>query len=153
MSQYGTQIIPEGETPTVRLKHDVHGDLIFAATVAPAGVYKAYMNQYGAVSVEASNGKLLGIRPHEMEWVEGKPSEWCNGDDVTYLIEPYEGDWTLDAFEQKTIRPNASTHHIRCHDCGRFIKRELWVPKDHVWKQHALCQDCLDTYDEPDRLW
>lgn len=108
MSQYGTQTIPKGETPTVRLKHEVRGDLFFSASVAPAGVYKAYMNQLGAVSVEASDGKLLGIRPHELEWVEGKPTEWCNGDDVTYLIEPYEGDWTLDAFNKKSAKQFSS---------------------------------------------
>jgi len=40
-------------------------------------------------------------------------------------------------------------NHIRCHDCGRFIKKELWVPKDHEWKAHALCKECYSQYDWP----
>lgn len=43
-------------------------------------------------------------------------------------------------------------YHKKCHDCGKFIKRYLWVPKDHRWKKHALCDDCLSCYEdhEPD---
>ena len=37
--------------------------------------------------------------------------------------------------------------HINCHDCGRFLKRELWVAKDHPWKKHGLCSQCADNYD------
>lgn len=48
-----TQTIPKDETPTIRLLHDVRGNYIFAGTKAPAGIHKAYMNMYGAVSVEA----------------------------------------------------------------------------------------------------
>ena len=37
--------------------------------------------------------------------------------------------------------------HINCHDCGQFLKRELWVAKDHPWKKHGLCSSCADNYD------
>ena len=40
--------------------------------------------------------------------------------------------------------------HINCHDCGQLLKKHLWVPKDHRWKKHALCLDCLSNYDDPD---
>lgn len=96
--QFLPQHIPAGEVPTIRLKNHVRGDLIFARTVAGPGVHKAYMNRYGAVGVIASNGELLGLYPREFEWVEGKPSHWCEGDKRTaYFIEPYEGDWTHEA--------------------------------------------------------
>ncbi len=39
--------------------------------------------------------------------------------------------------------------HKRCHDCGRFLKRELWVSRNHRWKKHALCSDCYSAYDDP----
>jgi hypothetical protein len=40
-------------------------------------------------------------------------------------------------------------YHTRCHDCGIFLKKELWVPKDHPWKKHALCRKCHNLYDHP----
>ncbi|WP_027178803.1 hypothetical protein [Maridesulfovibrio bastinii] len=92
------QTIPAGETPVVKLLHDVPGEYCFAGTVARAGEHKAYLNQYGAVSVIAENGHGLGIFPNEMEWVSGKPTHWGEGSKNTiYRIEPYEGDWTLEA--------------------------------------------------------
>ena len=38
-------------------------------------------------------------------------------------------------------------YHVRCHDCGQFLKRAQWVRKDHEWKKHALCLGCLSNYD------
>jgi hypothetical protein len=93
------QHIPEGEVPTVRTNSTVRGDYVFAKTYALPGVHKAYMNAYGAVSIVAENGELLGLFPSEFEWVSGKPSRWGHGDKSTiYVIEPYEGDWTTDSF-------------------------------------------------------
>ena len=40
-------------------------------------------------------------------------------------------------------------NHTKCHDCGLFLRKDLWVPKDHSWKRHALCRDCLSNYDSP----
>ena len=99
--QFLPQTIPTGEVPTVKLLHDVRGDFCFVGTVARAGVHKAYLNQYGAVTVLAENWHGLGVRPHEMEWVSGKPSHWCEGGrNTVYYIDPYEGDWTLDALKE-----------------------------------------------------
>jgi len=96
------QHIPAGETPTVRVLKHVCGDLIFCGTAAGPGVHKAYMNAYGAVSIEAGNGKLLGLYPSEFEWVSGKPTRWGHGDKHTiYVIEPYEGDWTTESFYKR----------------------------------------------------
>lgn len=41
------------------------------------------------------------------------------------------------------------TYHKQCHDCGKFLKKELWVSTDHAWKKHALCADCYSAYDDP----
>lgn len=41
-------------------------------------------------------------------------------------------------------------YHKRCHDCGQFLKKDLWVTKEHVWKKHALCSDCFNLYDSPE---
>ncbi|MBI9112220.1 hypothetical protein [Maridesulfovibrio ferrireducens] len=101
MRKYLPQYIPEGEIPTIKLLHDIRGDLFATDTRARAGEYKAYMNRYGAVSVIADNGKRLGVLPHEMEWISGKPSKWCKRKKgITFLIEPYAGDWTLEAAEK-----------------------------------------------------
>jgi hypothetical protein len=140
-----TQTTPKGETPTVRLLHDVRGDWAFAGTVAPAGVHKAYMNQYGAVSVEATNGKLLGIRPHEMEWVEGKPSMWCCGDGNSYVIEPYEGDWTLDAFNKKaTTQFSSNAEWPDCIKLGRVPNVSTDTHKSEEMAQ-AICNRLEQT--------
>lgn len=40
--------------------------------------------------------------------------------------------------------------HTRCNDCGKFLKKKRWVPKDHSWKKHALCRECLSGYDGPE---
>ncbi len=41
-------------------------------------------------------------------------------------------------------------YHIKCHDCGRFLKKGRWVKKDHPWKKHGLCDDCFSNYDSPE---
>lgn len=40
-------------------------------------------------------------------------------------------------------------YHTRCHDCGQFCKKRFWVPKNHHWKQHAVCGRCIANYDDP----
>ena len=42
--------------------------------------------------------------------------------------------------------------HTQCYDCGQFLKKHLWVPKDHRWKKHALCLNCLSQYDDPEEF-
>ncbi len=55
--------------PIVRLPGQVHGDWLYAATHAPAGLYVAELNPNGAASVRATNGNMLGIKPAEFEWL------------------------------------------------------------------------------------
>lgn len=43
-----------------------------------------------------------------------------------------------------------SQYHDKCHDCGQFLKEEKWVAKNHQWKKHALCAECLSAYDYPE---
>ena len=55
------------------LLKDVRGDFpIGHNTVAPAGVYIPQLNPQGAVSVIATNGQLLGIKPDEFVWLDNE---------------------------------------------------------------------------------
>jgi hypothetical protein len=64
----------------VMLSRTIRGDWpIGHKTIAPAGVYEAYCNPQGAVSVKAENGELLGLKPGEFEWLSQKP------DSPTYI--------------------------------------------------------------------
>ena len=68
---------------SIILINKVHGDFpIGHTTIAEPGVYDAYMNPHGAVSVLASNGKFLGLKPGEFEWLEN-PVE-MDGVDISY---------------------------------------------------------------------
>jgi hypothetical protein len=56
---------------TVVLVKEVRGDFPFAHhVIAPPGVYQAYVNPHGAVSVKAENGEMLGLKPGEFEWLK-----------------------------------------------------------------------------------
>lgn len=37
-------------------------------------------------------------------------------------------------------------YHKKCHDCGKFLRRESWVAKSHPWKKYGLCEECLSNY-------
>ncbi len=54
------------------LPKPIHGDWpVGHLTVADAGLYEGaaiYVNPQGAVSVKASNGQWLGLRPGEFQW-------------------------------------------------------------------------------------
>lgn len=53
---------------TIRLLHDVRGDAPLGhRSVARAGKHECECNQFGAVSVRAEDGHMLGIRPAEFE--------------------------------------------------------------------------------------
>jgi hypothetical protein len=55
----------------VILLNRVTGDWpIGHTTIAEPGVYDCYINPHGAVSVIAGNGKLLGLKPGEFQWLE-----------------------------------------------------------------------------------
>lgn len=40
-------------------------------------------------------------------------------------------------------------YHKKCNDCGRFLKKDRWVKKDHPRKAHGLCAECYSNYDDP----
>lgn len=67
--------------PTIRLVRRIAADFPFLLDrskppcVADPGERRAFMNHYGAVSVETPGG-LLGVKPAEFEWVHGEPPDW-----------------------------------------------------------------------------
>ena len=68
-----TNDIPSRVPSKVRVYGLVHGDGPFRATQVAPGEYPCSCNRFGAVSVMATNGKMLGLKPHEFEslaWIE-----------------------------------------------------------------------------------
>ena len=67
---------PKWVPSRVRLAVLVHGDFpIGHRTIAEAGDHDCDSNRWGAVSVRATNGLMLGIKPREFEpiaWRENK---------------------------------------------------------------------------------
>lgn len=69
----GGAMIPERVPSRVRIPRRVHGDFPFHSTFVEPGEYPCESNRYGAVSVLATNGKPLGLRPGEfeaLEWIQ-----------------------------------------------------------------------------------
>jgi len=70
---------PKWVPSRVRLKTDVCGDPPFGSKIiAYAGEHDCYANGYGAISVIASNGKLVGVRPKEFDplgWRENEAAK------------------------------------------------------------------------------
>lgn len=62
---------PDYVPSRVRLVERVRGDGAFRSTIADAGEHDCECNQWGAVSVLARDGSMLGLRPAEFE-----PIEW-----------------------------------------------------------------------------
>jgi len=60
----------------VLLECQVRGDYpIWHTTLAEAGEHDCKSNRYGAISVRATNGQMLGVKPAEFE-----PLEWRKND-------------------------------------------------------------------------
>ena len=60
----------------VLLEGPVRGDYpIGHTTIAEAGEHVCTSNRYGAISVQATNGQMLGVKPAEFE-----PLEWRKND-------------------------------------------------------------------------
>ncbi len=76
-------------------------------------------------------------------------SEYCRICGRSYAM---EGADICDACIEILNGKKASEHHIKCHDCGQFLPKERWVPKDHPWKAHGLCRECFNLYDDPNFL-
>lgn len=68
---------PKWVPSRVRLDGPVRGDYPFAhTTLAEAGEHDCESNHWGAVSVRATNGQMLGVKPDEFEpiaWRENTP--------------------------------------------------------------------------------
>ena len=67
-------MIPERIPIRIRIQRAIRGDFPFWLTVVPPGDYPCDCNRYGAVSVEATNGQMLGLRPDEFEVLEDGPN-------------------------------------------------------------------------------
>lgn len=64
-----TRRIVRGPVKVV-LPTDVHGDFpIGHMTIARGGTHEAILNPHGAVCVRGEDGKLLGVKPDEFEWI------------------------------------------------------------------------------------
>jgi hypothetical protein len=51
----------------VRLRQRVTGDFPYTAIYAEAGEHDCQSNPWGAISVQASNGQMLGVKPSEFD--------------------------------------------------------------------------------------
>jgi len=72
--------------------------------------------------------------------------DWADTGDLS-MWNTIDSNWALYLSKYK-YKKDPCNYHTRCHDCGRFVKKELWVKKDHHFKHHALCCECLSGYDE-----
>ena len=62
--------MPEWIPSKIVISREVRGDMIFASTRVGPGVHECTCNGWGAISVKAENGKMLGIKWDECEIVE-----------------------------------------------------------------------------------
>lgn len=65
---------PDFVPARVRLSARVCGDGPFRSTFQEPGEHDCESNQWGAVSIVATNGKMLGVRPKEFEVVAWRPN-------------------------------------------------------------------------------
>ena len=56
----------------IRIERRVRGDFPFNQTMVDPGEYDCYCNPFGAVSVKATNGDILGLRLDEFEIIRWK---------------------------------------------------------------------------------
>ena len=67
------KLTPDYVPSRVRLIMAVCGDGPFCSTRAAEGEYPCTSNRYGAISITAENGKMLGVKPAEfipLEWIK-----------------------------------------------------------------------------------
>lgn len=79
-AQSRTHAKPPFVPSRVRLLRQVRGDGPFCATQLGPGEYDCDCNPYGAVSVRATNGQMLGLRLDEFE-----PIAWRENNGVTVV--------------------------------------------------------------------
>lgn len=110
----------------VRLPLQVRGDGPFGDTIAPAGDYKAFGNRNGAVSVKATNGKRLGVKPAEFEWL----TRWGTVGDRLWVREAWGWATTRSAFSDPRI-------YYRADHKGAHVEPGLWRPSIHMRREHS----------------
>jgi len=71
---------PDFVPARILLRERVRDDLPFLSPeskgyYAEAGEHDCHSNQYGALSVKAANGQMLGIKPKEFEVVAWRPND------------------------------------------------------------------------------
>jgi hypothetical protein len=66
---------PEFVPDFVEILRTVRSDLPFSGSFVHPGIARAVCNQWGAVAVRASDGKLLGLKPAEFEVKSWRPAE------------------------------------------------------------------------------
>lgn len=64
----------------VTLHSRVRGDGPFAATFADAGEHDCDSNRWGAISVRATNGQMLGVKPAEFDVVAWRSNTALTGE-------------------------------------------------------------------------
>jgi len=103
------------------------------------GVFEAYVKNWD------NNFSAKHIRCREMYVSRAFP--WLLSPQGSAFWANIGGKWCnyLRAMKKKK---DPAEYHTRCQDCGRFIKKEFWVVKYHIWKHYPLCLDCLSCYDE-----
>lgn len=69
-----TREVPDYVPATIRIPRTVRGDFPFNGTHVKPGDYPCECNHYGAVSVTATDGSLLGIKPAEFEPISWRPN-------------------------------------------------------------------------------
>jgi len=66
---------PQYVPAKVSLPLRVSGDSIFDSVSVEPGEYECNSNQWGAISVQAANGRRLGVKPCEFEVIEWRPND------------------------------------------------------------------------------
>jgi len=94
-----------GRTWSLRTRYRVRGDFPYGGTRAPERLYEhdeIDVNPHGAVSVRATNGRWLGLKPDEMEWMSDPP--WPT--------------WPADNWHCRECGEHFGGQHEHCPFCG-----------------------------------
>lgn len=121
--------------PEIRLPRQVRADWPFSVSTDPAdpGVYRPKSNSLGALCVQTPDGKWLGVKPSEFEWVcpYGAPG------DVLRVLEEWAVNPVYDALP---------AHRICKH--GWEPGERVAYRADGEWPEHDVLWRPADTMPE-----